>query len=408
MTTETKEKTVTSEDVTKLTGDLAKIGESLKGFTADVQAKMKAGEKVSQELDEKITKGFADMAEARSKLNEKLAELEARNNELTQQLSERKSGGREVEDTIGEAFVKSDQYKAAHAKGASFRGRVTVSYKSVTSSGGISIEALRVPEIISIPRRRATIRDLLTPGRTSSNAVQFVRQLTRSLAANAVLETATKPESDMTFELKTANVATIAHWLLASKQVLDDAPMLQSFIDGELRYGLLLEEEDQLLNGDGSGANIHGIIPQADDYEPEFAASNPQRLDTIRLALLQVALSEFDPTGIVLHPTAWARIELLKDAENRYLFTQPQNETVPRLWGLPVVATTAMDATEFLVGAFRLGAQIFDREDANVQLSTEDDQNFRKNMVTVLAEERLALAVYRPSAFVHGDFGDAS
>ena len=86
----------------------------------------------------------------------------------------------------------------------------------------------------------------------------------------------------------------------------------------------------------------------------------------------------------------------------------PQGTLSPTLWGLPVVATQSMASGKFLAGAFQLGAQIFDRMDAMVEISTEDDQNFRKNLVTVLAEERLALAVYRPEAFVKGDFAAAA
>jgi len=66
-----------------------------------------------------------------------------------------------------------------------------------------------------------------------------------------------------------------------------------------------------------------------------------------------------------------------------------------------------MTVDKFLTGAFKMGAQIFDREDANVEVSTEDSDNFRKNLVTIRAEERLGLAVYRPEAFIKGDFSDA-
>src|SRR3546814_2014836 len=112
--------------------------------------------------------------------------------------------------------------------------------------------------------------------------------------------------------------------------------------------------------------------------------------------LLQAALAEFPATGHVLNPIDWAEIELTKITDGGYLFANPQNDSQPRLWGLPVVETQAMTAGNFLTGAFRLGAQIFDRQDARVEVSTEDSDNFRKNLVTILAEERLALAVYRP------------
>jgi len=118
--------------------------------------------------------------------------------------------------------------------------------------------------------------------------------------------------------------------------------------------------------------------------------------------LLQAELAEYPATGIVLHPTDWYNIEILKDGvSGGYLIAQPQNGmTGPRLWGRDVVSTQAMTQDTALVGAFRMGAQIFDKEDANVAISSEDSDNFRKNMVTIRAEERLALAVYRPQAFI--------
>jgi HK97 family phage major capsid protein len=183
--------------------------------------------------------------------------------------------------------------------------------------------------------------------------------------------------------------------------------MLQSYIDGRLRYGLKLVEEDQLLNGGGTGTDLNGIYTQATASTANLAVvSAPTKIDVIRVAMLQAALAEFPPNGVVLHPTDWAGIELTKDTAGAYIIGNPQDSAQPRLWGLPVVATQAMTLDKFLVGAFGMGAQIFDRQDANVAISTEDASNFRQNLVTILAEERLALAVYRPEAFVKGDFSD--
>ena len=130
-----------------------------------------------------------------------------------------------------------------------------------------------------------------------------------------------------------------------------------------------------------------------------------QMIDTVRLGMLQVALAEYPPNGVVLNPIDWAYIEMLKDGEGRYLIGNPQGTLSPSLWGLPVVPTQAMGVDKFLVGAFDLAAQIFDRQDATVEVSTEDQDNFVKNKVTIRAEERLALAIYREEALVYGDLG---
>src|SRR5262249_39920369 len=128
-----------------------------------------------------------------------------------------------------------------------------------------------------------------------------------------------------------------------------------------------------------------------------------QAIDRIRLALLQVVLAEYPASGVVLNPIDWARIELTKDSQGRYIVGNAQSPIGPSLWNLPIVQTQAMASGELLTGAFNLAAQIFDRMGVEVLLSTENSDDFEKNMATIRVEERLALAVYRPEAFVTGD-----
>jgi HK97 family phage major capsid protein len=140
----------------------------------------------------------------------------------------------------------------------------------------------------------------------------------------------------------------------------------------------------------------------------ELDATKETDIDKLRLAMLQVELAYAQTTGIVLNPISWANIELLKDTQNRYLFANPQNTTTGRLWGRDVVSTQAMTVGRFLVGDFAMHAQVFDRQDANVAISFENKDNFERNMATIRVEERLALAIYRPEAFVKGTLESAS
>lgn len=404
------------EQLGTVSKSIEKVTDEVKTFAEDVKKKFETGATVSAELKEKADKALTDQAELRKEF-EKLVDTQGKltqsHQELVQKL-ERKKGSDDVPEhqkTPGLLFIEDERVKAFMSDKAS-RGRVRVDMKAITSltssAGGALLEPMRVPGLVTLPERRMTVRDLLTPGRTSQNSIQYVRETGFTNNADVVSETTTKPESSITFELVTRSVSTIAHWILASKQILDDAPMLQSHIDGRLRYGLAYKEEQQLLNGDGTSVNLYGIVPQAADYSAPFTPQDGTMIDTVRLALLQSELAEFPATGIVLNPIDWTRIELTKDNEGRYIFAQPQSLAGPTLWSRPVVATQAMDEDEFLTGAFRLGAQVFDREDANVEVSTEDSDNFRKNLVTIRAEERLVLAVYRPEAFVYGDFGNVT
>lgn len=312
--------------------------------------------------------------------------------------------------TAGQRFLEDDKVKAALALGHNFKGRVSAVLNTITelTSGdggaGDIIIPQRVPGIITPPNRTLRIRDLLSKGRTTSNAVEFIRESGFTNSAAPVAEGAQKPESSLSFELDSAPVRTLAHWVRASKQVLDDIPQLQSYIDTRLRYGLELVEEEQLLAGDGTGQNILGLIPQATAFDETRLRVGDTRIDVIRRAMTQLRLSEYSASAIVMHPDDWEEIELTKDKNEDYIWANPRGLLGPTLWGLPVLDSTSLDSGEFLVGAFNLAAQLWDREDANVEVSTEDQDNFIKNLVTIRAEERLALTVYRPESFIYGDF----
>jgi HK97 family phage major capsid protein len=252
------------------------------------------------------------------------------------------------------------------------------------------------------------IRDLLTVINTSSGSVDYVNQTTRDNQAAPQTEGALKAESDYAFELKNLPIRTIAHWTKASVQILDDAPQLASVIDNELRYGLALAEDSQLLNGDGISPNLDGLITDATAYSAAFAPASETMIDKIGLAILQVALAEYMPNGVAVHPSDWMRMRLLKDADGKYLLGDPQSNVAPNLFGLPVVPTTAITIDKFLVGDFGRAATLYDRQAPTVQLSTEDGDNFVRNLVTLRCESRLGLAIKNPTALSYGDFGNVA
>lgn len=392
-----------------LAKDLKGATDEVKKFAEQYDRETKAQGKVSEE-----TKAAADKA-----LTE-MNGISGRLTELEQKMARR--GGPEGSGeakSIGARFLENEEVKALIASGSMrAKSRVAVEVKNITSAStsGVSsttglVIADRQPGIVQVqPNRPLMIRDLLMPGRTSSGSIDYVREtvFTNNAAAVAENPAAPKPQSDMTFDLKNLPVRTIAHWVLASQQILADAPMLQSYIDGRLRYGLAYAEDLQFLLGDGTGANILGLMPQATAYAapagvPASATgAGATYIDKLRLAMLQATLALFPATGHVLNPTDWASIELTKDTQGRYIFANPTGLASPVMWGLPVAASLAMPQGQFLTGAFAYAAQIFDREDATVQISSEDRDNFVKNMVTILAEERTALAVYRPQALIKG------
>lgn len=387
----------------------------------DIQTIQNSLKEVSEQLKEHAVKASRN-AELSTWAKEKVDELLIKQSELQAQLTHAQQvlakletrgqeGGRH--QSLGEQFVNNEAVRAFLAR-TNPRGRVDVTFNAAITSfttdtdgaAGDLVQNTRLPGVVALPQRRMTVRDLLSPGRMDGSTLEYVKETGFTNNAAPVAEGAVKPESSMKFDLVTTSAKVIAHWVKASRQILDDASQLQSIVDQRLRYGLAYVEEQQLLNGDGTGQNLLGIVPQASAYTAPIAVSGATIIDQIRLALLQAELAEYPSTGIVMNPKDWTRVELLKDNQGRYIIGNPQGNAAASLWGIPVVTTQAMQEGKFLAGAFRLGAQLFDRWEARVEISTENQDDFIRNMVTILAEERLALAVYRPEAFVYGDLGN--
>jgi HK97 family phage major capsid protein len=384
--------------------ELAEVKKQLDAISEKVK---EHGEKAVAEAKKGI-----DMA---TSTKEQVDELLTKQTDLSKQvleLQQKLDAGLKQEQTrrqsAGEQVVNTESYKAMQQKGFGRNDKLTIEFdrKDITSlaaSAGDLIAPDRRPGILTLPDRRMTVRDLISPGTTDSNLIQYVVETGFTNAAAVVAEGAAKPKSDLTFDLVQKAVTKIATYVKASTEILQDASMLRTFIDYRLRYMLAYVEEQQLLNGSGVGNNLHGIYTQATEYAAPIAIAGATRIDVLRLAILQTSVAQFPATGIVLNEIDWAAIELLKDADGRYIIGNPQGTIAPTLWGLPVVNTPAMAVDTFLVGAFRLGAQIFDRIRAAITVATENEDDFIKNMVTILIEERLGLAVYRPEAFVKGD-----
>lgn len=381
----------------------AKQGEVLATAEKALQASQQNGT-LSAEAKAKADKALSELHTARQQLNA----LEVRLGEAEAAYAALPSAGRQAAPmSIGEQVVNADGMRDALAEMAvgsrsTYNVSLQAALTSLPDSGGSLIAPDRLG-LIAPPQMRLTVRDLLAKGQTASNAVEFVRESRFDNNADVVAEGTQKPESELAFEADVAKVATIAHFINATQQVLDDAPMLASYINSRLLYGLRQKEERQLLKGSGVGINIKGLHTAATDWAAQnVTVADASLVDVLRIAMLQIELTDHAADGIVLNPIDWATLELLKENNSKYLLANPFNQTVPRLWGLPVVSTRHMDAGEFLVGAFGQAAQLWDRQSANIVISTENKDNIEKNMVTIRAEERLALTIYFPQAFVKG------
>lgn len=347
------------------------------------------------------------------KLSESLIEIGDRLQAIEQKAAAANDGDADENFTAdpGAEFLKSEQYSAlVEGKQATARMNLKTAIINATGQNQPLVPADRLQGIHATPNRVLTIRDILPASYTNSNLVEYVREnvFTNNAGPQVggspeAFENVTKPESGITFTLATAAVQTLAHWIPASKQVIADSPQLQGYISGRLMYGLKLYEETQLLSGTGSNGQLNGLITQATSATGESPAITNE-IDIIRSAIKQAHLSEYRPDAIILNPQDWYDIDTRKvgASDDRYVVGNPRAMGTPMLWGLPIVVTNSITSGTFLLGSFGMGAEIKDRQDSSVEVSRENSDNFVKNMVTILAEERIALVVYRTEAFISG------
>lgn len=375
--------------------------EEIKKVADDALAEAKRTGTLVEETKATADKSLTEL----NTLKEQLSQIE-------QKMARRPGGDGEQVKSYGEQVVGSDRYKAFVDNGG--RGSLRISLKAtdmdvkaITAAQAGTAWSARDSEVVSLPRRRLVIRDLLTVVRTGSASIDYARQTTRTNNAAVVAEGAQKPTSTYVWEQVNAPVRTIAHLAKLTRQAIDDAIQLQGEVESEMRYGLALAEEIELLSGDGTGQHLTGLIPAASAYAAPITIADPTRIDMLRLALLQAELALYPSDGVVMNPGDWAAIELQKDTTGRYIWADPLQLGGPRMWGKPVVPTPAISIDKFLAGGFKLQT-LYDRLEPEVVIASENADDFEKNLYTMRCEERCALANKRPGALIYGDFGEVA
>lgn len=390
---------------------LDKLNGEVKQTAENALAEARRAGEVSNETKasaDKLLTAQNTLAETAKTIQAQLEGLDAKTLEVSQALA---AGGQNTPDarmTMGQAVLAEgaegiQNFLANGAKG-NLRIGVANAITTADGSGGglIYHEEERSP--VNMPQRRLRIRGLVSIGRTGSDLVSYRKQTLRADATDAIAETGTYPESAFGWSKADTKVKKIGAVTNISEETMADADQLQSEIDIELRYGLDLEMEKQILAGDGIGENLHGLIPNATAFSAAAGLPNATRIDRLRLAILQVVLADYIPTAFVLNPTDWAGIDLLKDANSRFVFGNPSAQSAPTLWGKDVVESNTMSVGEWLTGDLPMAATLYDRSEAEVLISSEHGTNFIEDMLTMKARQRVALAIKRGAAMVTGDF----
>ncbi len=287
--------------------------------------------------------------------------------------------------------------------GRSDRLNVPMESKALIDGSNVAYVDQDQTEIYHPAQRRLRVRDLIPVVPTDSNTVEYtVETAYTNNADEQTSEGATKAESEMTFEQKTATVATVAHFIDVSRQALEDRAGLQAHIDQRMTHGLEQKEEELFIDGSG---DVAGFLEAGNHTAYNRDQAGDTGIDTLGRAITQLQLGENTATGIMLNPADWEEIRLSKDNDDRYLWAFPGRSQPMQLHGVPVVVTNSVSEGDFLVGDWQQAAVIRQRENAMVRMSEHTGDNFKKNLVTILAELRVALTVVRPGAVIFGTFG---
>lgn len=411
--------------------------DAMDAATAAIKIEDNGGVSVSPELRDDFRKNLADAQEIKAAIAdlEQLHEVKGflnapagRSVAIAAGAGGDVGGGGGVYEakTLGEMFTESEEFKSLRESGGAnmttpwaYEGRdmaglvggrkdvFTASAPAQTTRG---FGRTQFDPMVPMQFRTQRVRDLFPVAGTDANLIDFFRVSGFTNNAAPVAERSAgvfglKPQSSLAFQAAQAPVRTIAHWEAAHRNVLMDEPQLQATINNELLYGLRLAEDAQILNGTGTGEDLLGILRTPGVQAYAQAADPETKLDALRRASTRVILAYFDPTGYVVHPYDWEDMELTKTTQGQYvLATNIAIGGQKQVWRQPVVDTPAIDEGTFLNGAFGLGAQLYDRQEANIRIAEQHADFFLRNAVVILAEERLALATKRPESFVVGTF----
>jgi HK97 family phage major capsid protein len=272
-------------------------------------------------------------------------------------------------------------------------------------SGASPVPPFFDPQIRALPARQLFVRSLIPTTVVDSEVVQFTRQTVATQNAAPVAAGAIKPTSVFTIERVQQPVRVIGHVTEAlDRSLLSDYDEVESFIDSQLRLGVLLAEEAQVLNGSGAGVNLTGILNTAGILTQ--ARGTDSHADAIHKAITKIRVSGFmEPDGVVLHPNDWEDVRLAKTADLEYLSAPVVEADPDRIFGKQVITSPVIAEGTGLVGAFAEGCRIWVREDAVVSFTESGlsdaagTELFVQNQIRWRGEERIAFGVIRPAAF---------
>ena len=333
-----------------------------------------------------------------------------------------KGGGTVVtgRKSLGQKFIESAEFKQRNSRGVMYdavKFNEPEDIKTLITSGSASASYVLpqvYPTIYRPLEAPLVMRDVLLNMTTNSDNVTVLQEGTFTNSAAEVIEATTtsdgaKAESALTFTEATFPVQWIAHWIPITRQMLEDLAMMQSYVDDRLLIGLRRREDNQFLNGNGTAPNLRGILATSGiqtldatyftGSAVQDAGTDNENVNRIRRAkrVIQVT-GKATATFVVMNPTDLENIDTITDSTRQYLLAGPLAAEPRRLWGLQVVESENIAAGTALVGDGTMAA-VVDRMDARIYTTDSHSDFFIRNIFVILAEERVALPVFRPAAF---------
>lgn len=390
---------------------------SKKALEVTENASMTASEqKVELDKLEPEIKTWCDEVDALQHVENKRKEfLAATGQDVEQAAAE--ADAKNVRKSLGEQFVESKGYKGLVQNGlkgnwssGDIEVKTTLTEGTSGSPGPGYAPVTAVPQlqpgIVDIRFAELVIADLFPNGTTDATLIRYLVETAVTNAATAVAEGQLKPESAISFDKVDEVLHKIPTFLPVSDEMLEDWGQIRSYIDARLMLFVRQSEQAQVLSGDGTGANMVGLLNRpglatsiAKGSAPSTGSDNS--MDAVYRQITQIRTTAFlEPDAVVVEPVAWENIILSKNTQGAYYANGPFVGNQPAtLWGKKVAITPAMPSGDALVGAFAQGGQIFRKGGLTVEASNSHADFFQRNLTAIRAEERLALAVYRPGAF---------
>lgn len=344
------------------------------------------------------------------KANEAQAKLDAMG---AVKMPEKKKEDTVQAKTIGEHAVKAFGAELANFKGSSQRFSLgSQEFKAAGDSharvDGGALHPQIDETVVQGFRERPTIASWLGTGTLTAASITYYVEALREGAFEAVAEGGLKPQLHYTYDQVNDALTKIAGRIKINDEMAEDLPFLVSEINGRLLYDLVMFEEQQLLNGNGTAPQLRGLLNRV-GVQTEAAADNTDNADAIFRALTKVQTATgLTADGLVINPLDYQTLRLSKDANGQYFaggfFTGAYGNgsvnAAPGIWGQNTVVTSAIAQGTVLVGAGKQGATVYRKGGVRVEATNSNEDDFNYNRISVRAEERIALAVRKPSAFV--------